>query len=152
MLNQYYVNITISDFIWVSNPQNETAWNKILAKDGRMRKTDCANAKIMFRLIQSIPSKKAEPFKQWFAQVAHERIQEIENPELAAQRAREYYKALGYNDEWLVKELQRVKKEIEKNGIYLKNWNIKAILQAKQEALFSFFGYSTKKVKDKPIW
>jgi len=81
---------------------------KLPAKDGKMRKTDCANAKIMFRIIQSIPSKKAEPFKQWFAQVAHERIQEIENPELAAQRAREYYKALGYNDEWIDKRLQSI--------------------------------------------
>lgn len=66
---------------------------KMPAKDGRMRKTDCANTKTLFRIIQSIPSKKAEPFKRFLAKVGYERIQEIENPELAAERARQYYKA-----------------------------------------------------------
>lgn len=81
---------------------------KLPAKDGRMRKTDCANTENLFRLIQSIPSPKAEPFKQWLAKVGYERIQEIENPELAAQRAREYYQALGYDDEWIDKRLQSI--------------------------------------------
>jgi len=78
------------------------------AKDGRMRTTDCANTEIMFRLIQSIPSPNAEPFKQWLAKVGYERVQEIENPELAAQRAREYYKALGYTDEWIDTRMQSI--------------------------------------------
>lgn len=81
---------------------------KLEAQDGRMRKTDCANTENMFRLIQSIPSPKAEPFKQWLAKVGYERVQEIENPELAAQRAREYYKALGYNDEWIDTRMQGI--------------------------------------------
>ena len=81
---------------------------KMEAKDGKMRKTDCANTEIMFRIIQSIPSKKAEPFKRWFAKVAHERIQEIENPELAAERARQYYRELGYSDDWIAKRLQSI--------------------------------------------
>ena len=69
---------------------------KLKAADGKMRVTDCANTETLFRIIQSIPSPKAEPFKQWLAKVGYERIQEIENPELAAIRAREYYQALGH--------------------------------------------------------
>jgi DNA-damage-inducible protein D len=71
------------------------------AKDGKMRYTDCVNTKNAFRLIQSIPSKKAEPFKQWLAQVGKERIDEIENPELAQDRVREYYEFKGYTKEWI---------------------------------------------------
>lgn len=59
---------------------------KLLAEDGKLRETDCANTKNMFRIIQSIPSPKAEPFKQWLAQVGYERVEEIENPELAQDR------------------------------------------------------------------
>jgi DNA-damage-inducible protein D len=81
---------------------------KITAKDGRNRLTDCANTEGVLRIIQSIPSPKAEPFKQWLAKVGYERIQEIENPELAAQRAREYYKALGYDEGWIDKRLQSI--------------------------------------------
>lgn len=81
---------------------------KMIAQDGRMRKTDCANTQTMFRLIQSIPSPNAEPFKQWLAKVGYERVQEIENPELAAQRAREYYKALGYTDDWIDTRMQGI--------------------------------------------
>ena len=66
---------------------NETVTNcnqlKLLAEDGKLRETDCANTKSMFRIIQSIPSPKAEPFKQWLAQVGYERVEEIQNPELA---------------------------------------------------------------------
>ncbi len=62
---------------------------KLTAKDGKLRYADCVSTKNAFRLIQSIPSKKAEPFKQWFAQLAKERIEEIENPELAQDRVKE---------------------------------------------------------------
>ena len=68
----------------------------------------CANTEGMFRIIQSIPSPKAEPFKQWLARVGYERVQEIENPELAAQRARQYYKDLGYSDAWIETRLKSV--------------------------------------------
>ena len=81
---------------------------KMLAPDGKMRVTDCANTEGMFRIIQSIPSPRAEPFKLWLAQVGYERIQEIENPELAAQRARQYYKDLGYSDAWIETRLKSV--------------------------------------------
>ena len=61
-----------------------------------MRITDCANTKYLFRIIQSIPPKKAEPFKLWLAQVGYERIEEIENPEIGQDRIKEYYKLKGY--------------------------------------------------------
>lgn len=79
---------------------------KMEAKDGKMRKTDAANTETMFRIIQSIPSKKAEPFKKWLAKVGYERIQEIENPALAAERSRQYYRDLGHTDEWIARRLQ----------------------------------------------
>ena len=64
---------------------------KLKAQDGKLRETDCANTKNMFRIIQSIPSPKAEPFKQWLAQVGYERVQEIEDPELSQKRMKEIY-------------------------------------------------------------
>ena len=68
----------------------------------------CANTEGMFRIIQSIPSPKAEPFKLWLAKVGYERIQEIENPELAAVRAKENYQALGYSEEWIERRMQSI--------------------------------------------
>ena len=77
---------------------------KILAPDGKKRETDCSNTEGLFRIIQSIPSPKAEPFKRWLAKVGYERIQEIEDPELAQKRARAIYKAKGYPDSWIEKK------------------------------------------------
>lgn len=73
---------------------------KMIAQDGKSRATDCANRQTIFRLIQSIPSPNAEPFKQWFAQLAEERIQEIIDPSLAIERARQTYLKKGYDEEW----------------------------------------------------
>ena len=81
---------------------------KLLASEGKLRETDCANTKSMFRIIQSIPSKKAEPLKLWLAQVGYERIQEIENPELAQDRAKEYYELKGYPQDWIEKRLRGI--------------------------------------------
>ena len=75
--------------------------------DGKMRLTDVANTKQIFRLVQSIPSPKAEPFKLWLAKVGYERIQEIENPELAQDRAKEYY-GQGYPKDWIDKRLRGI--------------------------------------------
>ena len=71
---------------------------KLMTPDGKMRETDCANTEGMFRIIQLIPSPKAEPFKRWLAKVGYERVQEIENPELAMKRTRALYKLKGYNE------------------------------------------------------
>jgi len=81
---------------------------KLEAPDGKMRETDCANTKSMFRIIQSIPSPKAEPFKQWLAQVGYERVQEIENPELAQERMKELYERKGYPKDWIDKRLRGI--------------------------------------------
>ncbi|HLC52715.1 MAG TPA: BRO family protein [Candidatus Nanoarchaeia archaeon] len=81
---------------------------KIPAEDGKLRFTDCVTTKNAFRLIQSIPSKKAEPFKMWLAQVGKERIEEIENPELAQDRVKEYYELKGYPKEWIDKRLRGI--------------------------------------------
>jgi DNA-damage-inducible protein D len=81
---------------------------KIEAIDGKKYATDCANTQGILRIIQSIPSPKAEPFKQWLAQVGAERIAEIENPELAQARIRATYKAKGYSDEWIEKRIRGI--------------------------------------------
>lgn len=81
---------------------------KMIAQDGKNRETDCANVKSLFRIIQSIPSPKAEPFKQWLAQVGYERMQEIENPELAQERMKELYEKKGYPKDWIDKRLRGI--------------------------------------------
>jgi len=81
---------------------------KLLAPDGKMRETDCANTEDMFRIIQSIPSPKAEPLKRWLAKVGYERMQEIENPELATKRTRLLYKLKGYSEDWIEKRMRGI--------------------------------------------
>ncbi len=81
---------------------------KVESADGKKYETDCANTESMFRLIQSIPSPKAEPFKRWLAKVGYERIQEIENPELAQDRVKEYYELKGYPKDWIDKRLRGI--------------------------------------------
>jgi prophage antirepressor-like protein len=81
---------------------------KLEAPDRKMRETDCSNAEGLFRIIQSIPSPKAEPFKRWLAKVGYERVQEIEDPELATKRTRALYKAKGYSDAWIEKRMRGI--------------------------------------------
>jgi hypothetical protein len=81
---------------------------KMEAPDGKMRQTDCANTETMLRIIQSIPSKKAEPLKRWLAQVGKERIDEIENPELAQERMKALYEKKGYSKNWIDKRLRGI--------------------------------------------
>ncbi|MCK5243353.1 Bro-N domain-containing protein [bacterium] len=81
---------------------------KLPAEDGKMRQTDCVNTKSALRLIQSIPSQKAEPFKRWLAQVGQDRLDEIENPELAQQRMKEIYEQKGYPKDWIDKRLRGI--------------------------------------------
>lgn len=81
---------------------------KMLAKDGKMRLTDVADTKTLLRIIQTIPSPKAEPFKRWLAQVGSERLEEIVNPELAINRAKETYIRKGYEDTWIAQRLKTI--------------------------------------------
>ena len=81
---------------------------KLKASDGKKYETDCADTEGMFRIVQSIPSPKAEPFKRWLAKVGYERVQEIENPELATKRTRMLYKLKGYSDDWIEKRMRGI--------------------------------------------
>lgn len=79
---------------------------KMQSSDGKYYKTDAANTKGILRIIQSVPSPKAEPFKLWLAQVGSDKLDEIENPELAQKRIRETYRAKGYSDEWIEQRIR----------------------------------------------
>jgi hypothetical protein len=79
-----------------------------LATEGGRQKVNCANTEGLFRIIQSIPSPKAEPFKRWLAKVGYERVQEIEDPELATARTRELYRAKGYSEAWIEKRMRGI--------------------------------------------
>ena len=95
------------------DPELAKGWGQIatplsIATAGGSQNLNCANTEGIFRLIQSIPSPKAEPFKRWLAKVGYERIQEIENPELATKRTRALYKAKGYSDDWIEKRMRSI--------------------------------------------
>lgn len=81
---------------------------KLESSDGKKYETDCANTEGIFRIIQSIPSPKAEPFKRWLAKVGYERVQEIQDPELATKRTRILYKLKGYSDDWIEKRMRGI--------------------------------------------
>jgi prophage antirepressor-like protein len=74
---------------------------KLTAEDGKLRETDCANVEGLLRIIQSVPSKKAEPFKLWLAKIGYERLEEMSDPALAVDRAREYWKKHGRSEKWI---------------------------------------------------
>jgi len=81
---------------------------KLLAQDGKMRLTDVADTEQLFRIIQSVPSPKAEPFKQWLAHVAKERLDQLQDPELSIEQAMTDYKRLGYSDNWINQRLKSI--------------------------------------------
>ncbi|MBI4152816.1 Bro-N domain-containing protein [Candidatus Woesearchaeota archaeon] len=99
-------------FRLIEESGNETVTNcnqlKLPAEDGKLRETDCVNTEGAFRIVQSIPSPKAEPFKLWLAKIGYERVQEIENPELAQKRMKELYKAKGYSEIWIEKRVRGI--------------------------------------------
>ena len=82
---------------------------KMRAADGKMRLTDVADTEQLFRLIQSVPSQKAEPFKLWIAQVARERLDQMQDPELSIEQAMSDYKRLGYSDNWINQRLKSIR-------------------------------------------
>lgn len=122
---------------------------KMPAPDGRMRTTDCANTETMLRLVQSIPSKNAEPFKRWLARVGFERMQEIEQPGLAIKRARVTYLAKGYDDEWIERRIQSIQKSEELTD----EWKQRGIEAGREYAILTAeisnatFGYKPKDYK-----
>ena len=122
---------------------------KMPAKDGKMRETDVANTKQLFRIIQSIPSKKAEPFKQWLAQVGSERINEIADPELAIERAIRTYRKKGYTEEWITQRMRSI--EIRKD--LTAEWDRVGVEEGREYAILTneiseaSFGLTTKQHK-----
>ena len=132
---------------------NQTVTNcnqlKLVAPDGKLRMTDVADTEQLLRLIQSVPSKKAEPFKLWLASVGSERIDEISDPEIAIQRALNYYQRLGYSDEWIAQRLRSI--EIRKD--LTNQWDKGGIKQGLEYALLtdeitrSWSGMKTKEYK-----
>ena len=119
-------------------------------KTGKKRRTTIGSTEHLFRIIQSIPSPKAEPFKQWLAKVGYERIQEIENPELAAERARGYYRDLGYSEDWIAKRLQG----IEIRGKLTDEWKERGVEEGKEYSILTAeiskatFGKTPSQYKD----
>jgi hypothetical protein len=106
---------------------------KLLAADGKKRLSDCANLEGMFRIIMSVPSPQAEPFKRWLAKVGKERIDEIKDPGLAAERARRYYKAKGYDDAWIEMRL----KSIEVRGQLTDEWKGRGVQEGKEYSILT---------------
>jgi len=132
---------------------NETVTNcnrlKLLAEDGKMRLTDVADTEQLFRLIQSIPSPKAEPFKLWLAQIAKERLDELQDPELTIDRAMEQYLRLGYSENWINQRL----KSIEVRKELTDEWSRRGMKEGMQFATLtdiitnSWAGKTTKEFK-----
>jgi len=122
---------------------NETATNcsqlKLLMTDGKMRLTDVANTQQLFRLIQSIPSPKAEPFKIWIAQVAKERLDQMKDPELSIEQAMLDYKRLGYSDNWINQRLKSI--EIRKE--LTDEWKLRGLQEGVQFATLTDIIYKT---------
>lgn len=116
---------------------NETVTNchafKMTAADGKKRLTDAADAEQLFRLIQSIPSPKAEPFKRWLARVGYERLQEIEDPELAARRMREIYRQKGYSEGWIEKRMRGIAVRDELTG----EWSKRGVKEQTEYAILT---------------
>ncbi len=132
---------------------NETVTNcnrlKMLASDGKMRMTDVADTEQLLRLIQSIPSPKAEPFKTWLAKVGYERIEETEDPELAFDRAMETYLKKGYSKNWINQRL----KSIEVRKELTDEWEERGVKKGSEYAILTdeitkaWSGFSTKQYK-----
>ena len=106
---------------------------KVTSSDGKAYKTDCINTEAAFRIIQSIPSPKAEPFKRWLAEVGYQRVQEIENPELAQQRMRKLYQDKGYPDDWVEKRVRGIAVRDELTG----EWQKRGIQDQKDFAILT---------------
>jgi DNA-damage-inducible protein D len=106
---------------------------KLESSDGKKYATDCATKQGLLRIIQSIPSPKAEPFKQWLALVGAERIAEIENPELAQARIRATYKAKGYSDEWIEKRIRGILVRDELTN----EWKQRGVKEGKEYAILT---------------
>jgi len=108
---------------------------KLVSADGKSYQTDCVNTKNAFRIIQSITSPKAEPFKHWLAQVGYERVQEIADPELAQKRMKEFYRAKGYSEDWIEKRVRGIAVRDELTD----EWKKRGVTENKDFPKFPYF-------------
>ena len=120
------------------DPELAKGWGQIatplsVKTAGGAQRVNCANTEGLFRIIQSIPSPKAEPFKRWLAQVGYERVKEIENPELASARARELYQAKGYPQAWIEKRLR----SISVRGELTDEWKARGVAEGKEYSILT---------------
>ena len=120
------------------DPELEKGWVQIVytldvKTEGGVQKMNCSNTEGIFRIMQSIPSPKAEPFKRWLAQVGYERVQEIEDPELGAKRTRALYKAKGYPDAWIEKRMRG----IEIRGTLTDEWQKRGVKEGKEYSILT---------------
>jgi DNA-damage-inducible protein D len=120
------------------DPELAKSWASLIAPlsvetAGGKQRANCASTEGLLRIIQSIPSPKAEPFKRWLAKVGFERIQEIDNPELASTRARELYKAKGYPDDWIEKRLR----SIAIRGELTEEWKERGVAEGREYAILT---------------
>ncbi len=152
---QYWGKVKQREFVKI---QLSPIWVqlKLEATDGKLRLTDCVNTKNAFRLIQSIPSKKAEPFKMWLAELGKQRLDEIENPELAQERMKSLYEQKGYPQDWINKRIrgiairQNLTDEWKERGVI--NQKDYAILTSEiSKATFGMTPSEYKKHKDIPV-
>jgi DNA-damage-inducible protein D len=120
------------------DPELAKGWGQIatplrIETAGGAQRVNCANTEGLFRIIQSIPSPKAEPFKRWLAQVGYERVKEIENPELASARARELYQAKGYPQAWIEKRMR----SISVRGELTDEWKVRGVAEGKEYSILT---------------
>ncbi len=121
------------------DPELDSYWGtncppvEMIAADGKRRKIKAAHTEALLRIIQSMPSPKAEPFKLWLAKVGYERLKEIENPELAAKRMREIYEQKGYSEEWIEKRLRGIAVRDELTD----EWKKRGVKQGKEFAILT---------------
>ncbi len=121
------------------DPELDSYWGtncppvEMIAADGKKRKIKAANTESLLRIIQSIPSPKAEPFKRWLAKVGYERLEEIENPELAAKRMRAIYEQKGYSEDWIEKRLRGIAVRDELTD----EWKKRGVKEGKEYAILT---------------
>ena len=130
---QYIKKMRNRDFALDSNWGTICTPLELIAPDGKKREANCVNTEGAFRIIQSIPSPKAEPFKLWLAKVGYERVQEIENPELAQKRMRQIYKDKGYSDEWVEKRIRGIAVRDELTG----EWGKRGVSEGKEYSILT---------------
>lgn len=131
--NRYWSDLKIKLKNESGEPYDNIVRLKLPAADGKMRLTDVANTKELLRIIQSVPSPKAEPFKQWLAQLGKERLEEIADPEQAIERAIQTYRSKGYSNEWITQRLRSI--EIRKDLTY--EWHKSGIKEGIEYAILT---------------